>query len=40
MYRYITVHTLKKPAGEFADWFNGVAMDFAKATTNGATPAM
>jgi hypothetical protein len=39
MNRYITVHTLKKDAAAFSDWFNGVAMDFARATTSGAMPA-
>ncbi len=39
MNRYITVHKLKTDVQEFAEFFNGVAMDFAKATSSGAQPA-
>lgn len=39
MNRYITWHTLKKDVDEFTDFFNGVALQFAKATVSGEMPA-
>ena len=39
MNRYITLHTLKTSADEFTNFFNDVALQFAKATVSGEMPA-
>ena len=39
MNRYITLHTLKTSAEEFAAFFGGVATQFAQATVSGQMPA-